>query len=133
MALAVVVTLYIAADARAPRGASLKSQFFRLCALIHSRKNWLFSDTPNGAEASCGIYSLVATARANGLSSRRYLEWLLDAMPNTPGLDDPAVLSSFLPWSPSVPESCRLTPAEASAPDPLGIPLVDVDPHALDE
>jgi transposase len=97
------------------------------------RKNWLFSDTPNGAEASCGIYSLVATARANGLSSRRYLEWLLDAMPNTPGLDDPAVLSSFLPWSPSVPESCRLTPAEASAPDPLGIPLVDVDPHALDE
>ncbi|KUP20334.1 hypothetical protein AS143_01390 [Bifidobacterium longum subsp. longum] len=29
MALAVVVTLYIAADARAPRGASLKSQFLR--------------------------------------------------------------------------------------------------------
>ena len=29
LALAVVVTLYIAADARAPRGASLKSQFLR--------------------------------------------------------------------------------------------------------
>ena len=31
------------------------------------RKNWLFSDTPNGAKASADIYSIVETAKANGL------------------------------------------------------------------
>ena len=31
------------------------------------RKNWLFSDTPKGAKASADIYSIVETAKANGL------------------------------------------------------------------
>jgi hypothetical protein len=38
-----------------------------------------------------------------------------------------------MPWSPDVPESCRMTPAEAAEPDPMLEPLVDVDPNALDE
>ena len=32
------------------------------------RKNWLFADTPKGADASAAIYSLVETAKANGLN-----------------------------------------------------------------
>ena len=63
----------------------------------------------------------------------RYLEWLLAELPNTPGADDPAVLERFMPWSPDVPASCRMTPAEAAAPDPMTEPLIDVDPLALDE
>lgn len=97
------------------------------------RRAWLFSDTQAGAEASCGIYSIVTTARANGLMPMRYLEWLLEELPNTPGADDPAVLERFMPWSPEVPESCRMTPAEAAEADPMLDPLVDVDPNALDE
>ena len=97
------------------------------------RRSWLFSDTQAGAEASCGIYSIATTARANGLMPMRYLEWLLTELPNTPGADDPAVLERFMPWSPEVPESCRMTPAEAAEPDPMAEPLVDVDPNALDE
>lgn len=97
------------------------------------RRAWLFSDTQAGAEASCGIYSIVTTARANGLMPMRYLEWLLDAMPNTPDVDDPGVLDGFMPWSPSVPDSCRMTPAESAAPDPMGEPVADVDPGTLDE
>ena len=97
------------------------------------RRAWLFSDTQAGAEASCGIYSIVTTARGNGLMPMRYLEWLLEELPNTPGADDPAVLGRFMPWSPDVPESCRMTPAEAAEPDPMAEPLVDVDPNALDE
>ena len=91
-------------DASAPLGASLKSQFFRLCALIHSRKNWLFSDTPRGARASAAIYSVTTTAKANGLNPSLYVEWLLTETPNTGELTD-EVVDSFLPWSDRVPES----------------------------
>lgn len=31
-------------------------------------KNWLFADTPKGADASTVIYSIIETARAYGLS-----------------------------------------------------------------
>ena len=37
------------------------------------RKNWLFSNTANGAKASAAIYSVVATAQANGLDTEAYL------------------------------------------------------------
>ena len=97
------------------------------------RRAWLFSDTQAGAEASCGIYSIVTTARGSGLMPMRYLEWLLEELPNTPGADDPAVIGRFMPWSPEVPGSCRMTPAEAGEPDPMLEPLADVDPSALDE
>ena len=32
------------------------------------RKTWLFADTPKGAKASAAVYSLVETAKANGLN-----------------------------------------------------------------
>ena len=79
------------------------------------------------------IYSIVTTARANGLMPMRYLEWLLEELSNTPGAGDPAVFGRFMPWSPDVPESCRMTAAEAADPDPMSEPLVDIDPGALDE
>lgn len=44
---------------------------------VIGRKNFLFSDARRGAEASAGIYSVVTTAKANGLNPRKYLEWLL--------------------------------------------------------
>lgn len=37
------------------------------------RKNWLFSNTANGAKCSAALYSVVATAQANGLDAERYL------------------------------------------------------------
>ncbi len=36
--------------------------------LVIGRKNWLLSTNPNGAEASAMLYSIVETAKANGLS-----------------------------------------------------------------
>jgi len=38
------------------------------------RKNWLFSATPEGAKISAVIYSIVTTAKANGLDAEEYLE-----------------------------------------------------------
>ena len=42
------------------------------------RKNWLFCDTPNGAQASAIVYTMVEMAKANGLNVYRYLEYLLE-------------------------------------------------------
>ncbi|WP_236013085.1 transposase domain-containing protein, partial [Heyndrickxia sporothermodurans] len=41
------------------------------------RKNFLFSNTPKGARASAIIYSIVETAKENGLNPYYYLRYLL--------------------------------------------------------
>ena len=41
---------------------------------VIGRKNWLFSGSPKGAEASAGIYTLVETAKANGLAPMKYIK-----------------------------------------------------------
>ena len=45
------------------------------------RKNWVIIDTPGGAEASAGIYSIVETAKANGLKLYPYFTYLLEEPP----------------------------------------------------
>ena len=45
------------------------------------RKNWLFANTPGGAQASAVIYSLIETAKENSLDPYRYLLWVLQAAP----------------------------------------------------
>lgn len=37
------------------------------------RKNWLFSNTENGAKSSAALYSIISTAQSNGLDVERYL------------------------------------------------------------
>lgn len=101
---------------------------------VIGRKNFLFSDTPRGAEASAGIYSVVVTAKANGLNPRRYLEWLLDEMPNAEDPSDPAYLDSLMPWSEMLPEGMRLKPeAAAAAAKMADDPIIDIDPSAFAE
>ena len=45
------------------------------------RKNWLFANTPAGAQSSSVIYSLIETAKENGLDPYRYLLWILREAP----------------------------------------------------
>ena len=40
---------------------------------VVGRKNWLFSDSPKGAEASAVLYSLMISAKMNGLNAEEYL------------------------------------------------------------
>ena len=119
-------------DGRLPLDSNRAEQSIRPFAI--GRKNWLFSDTPEGAHASAAIYSIITTAKANGLKPREYLTWLFEEMPNTDNLGDEAVLARFLPWSDVIPQSCRVSAAEAaSAVDPLDEPILDIDPSTLDE
>ena len=63
---------------------------------VMGRKNWLFANTPGGAQASSVIYSLMETAKENDLDPYRYLLWVLR---NAPGLSktDEAWAEKLLP------------------------------------
>lgn len=65
------------------------------------RKNWLFSNTPKGADASAAVYSIVETAKANGLRPFPYLKFLLERLPFGVPVQD------CLPWSPAVQNLCK--------------------------
>ena len=71
------------------------------------RKNWLFADTPKGASASAAVYSLVETAKANGLNVYAYLQHLLLYMPDTEWQRYPEELDELMPWAPEVQEQCK--------------------------
>lgn len=61
---------------------------------VIGRKNWLFSNTANGAKTSAMHYSLIETAKANGLVPFDYLMYCLEQLSN-PSLD----VRSLLPWN----------------------------------
>ena len=71
------------------------------------RKNWLFSDTPKGAKASAAVYSIVETAKANGLNVYTYLNYLLERMPNINWNTNPQILEALMPWNNQVQQACR--------------------------
>lgn len=48
---------------------------------VVGRKNWLFSGSPRGADASAAIYSVIETAKANGLEPYAYLRYLFEKLP----------------------------------------------------
>ena len=55
---------------------------------VVGRKNWLFSGHPRGAAASAFLYSLIETAKANGLKPYAYLRYLFDQLPLATTEDD---------------------------------------------
>jgi hypothetical protein len=68
------------------------------------RNNWLFSYTSKGAEASAIAYSLVETAKANGLVPYEYFKLLFEQLPNLP----PDRYAECLPWTDNVIAKCAL-------------------------
>ena len=69
---------------------------------VLGRKNWLFCDTPKGAESSATVYTLVETAKANGVKPYEYLVWALTYLPSF-GKTPPAEKAETLqPWHPAM-------------------------------
>lgn len=60
------------------------------------RKNWLFADTPQGARASATCYSLIETAKTNGLEPSAYIEHVLNRIAHA---DTQEKLERLLPWN----------------------------------
>ena len=73
---------------------------------VIGRKNWLFSCTPKGAEASSIIYSMIETAKENELKPYEYLQHIFKTMPNI----SEERYSDLLPWSESLPAECKHQP-----------------------
>lgn len=62
--------------------------------LVIGRKNWFFSSNPNGAEASAVLYSIVKTAKANGLILYDYMAKCMQELATSePDID------ALLPWN----------------------------------
>lgn len=67
-----------------------------------NRKNSLFSNSTDGANASAMIWSLIETAKAHGADAYYYLKYLLDRMPQhtrPTAVNPPDYLEKMLPWS----------------------------------
>jgi transposase len=74
---------------------------------VVGRKNWLFSDTPKGADASAVVYSIVETAKANNLNVYTYLNYLLLYMPDMDYKNYPEVMEDMMPWSKRAQQECK--------------------------
>ena len=73
---------------------------------VMGRKNWLFANTPGGAQASAVIYSLIETAKENSLDPYRYLLWILQTAPQLSETNK-AWAESLLPAN--APEECYMS------------------------
>ena len=60
------------------------------------RRNWLFADSSRGANASATCYSLIETAKANGLEPSGYIQYVLDHIADADTLEK---LEALLPWN----------------------------------
>jgi transposase len=61
---------------------------------VLGRKNWLFNGSPRGADSSCAIYSIIETAKQNGLNPYAYLHYILSQVPK---ITAPAQWANLLP------------------------------------
>jgi transposase len=73
---------------------------------VMGRKAWLFANTPRGARASAIIYSIVETAKENGLNPYEYLVHLFKQLPNI-DVKNPEVLKKLLPWNVVLPAKSK--------------------------
>lgn len=75
-------------------------------SLVMGRKNWLFSQSFEGATASGIILSLIEIAKRNGLDPEKYLNYLLQKLPNEELLN-PTILEAYLPWQEKIQAICK--------------------------
>ena len=68
------------------------------------RKNWLFSDSVEGATASATVYSIVEMAKAHNLNIYRYLVYLLEHRPSAKMSDEE--LEALAPLNKAVKDIC---------------------------
>lgn len=71
------------------------------------RKNWLLSSSPKGAAASANVYSIIETAKTNGLNPYEYLKFIFQDLPGVQFREYPEFLEDYLPWNPAIQARCK--------------------------
>jgi hypothetical protein len=90
-------------------------------AVAIGRKNFLFCDSIDGAEALAIMYTIVETARANKANVYYYLKYILEQMPRHMEGTDTGFLESMMPWSPEFREYERICASGIKPMAPPGI------------
>ena len=75
---------------------------------VIARKSFLFCKTADGADVTAKLFSIVQTARANGLKSEQYLSYCLKNIRTVP-------IDELLPWSEKIPSEIRINRTELEA------------------
>ena len=63
---------------------------------VVGRKNWLFSDSPEGAHASAAMFTLIETAKANDVEPYAYLQYVIERIATA---DTDEALDALMPWN----------------------------------
>jgi hypothetical protein len=66
---------------------------------VVGRKNWLFANTPRGAKASAILFSIIETAKENGLNPYKYLTYVFKNAPNWDIHSNYHNLDRLMPWN----------------------------------
>ena len=74
---------------------------------VMARKNFLFCDTAKGADSSAMCFSMIETAKRNGLDAFAYLLFLLEELPRLGEQPTVEQLQPLLPWAKELPPYCR--------------------------
>ncbi len=90
-------------DGRCSRSNNMSENAVRPVVVGH--KNWFFSDTMDGAEASMGIYTIVEMAKFHGLDPYKYMKYILERRSDYKFSDEE--LEKLAPWSDRVQGICR--------------------------
>ena len=72
---------------------------------VIARKNFMFCKNANGAEKTAKIFSIVQTARANGVKVEEYLKYTIENI-------DKVELEKLLPWHKELPDELRIHPED---------------------
>lgn len=88
-------------DGRIPLTNSKAERAIRPFA-VH-RKNWLFADSVNGANANAVWYSIIESAKANNLNINKYINYLLKELPQLENEQSKEEIEKYLPWSKDLP------------------------------
>jgi hypothetical protein len=82
----------------------VKEQFAHL---QYTEKNWLFSDTTAEAEATAVYYSFIETVKLNKLNIYKYINYLLEILPQLEEERKDTDIEKYLPWSEELPDEIR--------------------------
>ena len=98
-------------DGQCELSSNLAEQLIK--PFVIARKNFLFCKTANGAKASATVFSIIQSAKLNGLNPYEYLNYLFEQLPNIDRADKDA-LELYLPWSVTLPDICRQSIASSN-------------------
>lgn len=74
---------------------------------VIGHKNFLFASTPRGAKSSAVIFSVIETAKENGLNPYAYLTYIFRKTPGMASSGNPQLWECLLPDSPDVQRNCK--------------------------